>query len=90
MSSFIVQKIPEDRCLTIGERIYYQNGRAQYPLIQKLGCQGSDFMFLFNSERLKHTKTGKFYLLLNMLNMCKRFLCLQLLRHTYSQFFVMH
>jgi len=58
INSYIMQKIPEDRCLTVGERVVDQNGSPHYPLVQKKGCQGSDFMFTFHSRRLQHTKTG--------------------------------
>lgn len=58
INSYIMQKIPGDRCLTVGERIFDQYDSPQYPLVQKSGCQGSDFMFTFHSRRLQHTKTG--------------------------------
>ncbi|XP_066932534.1 uncharacterized protein [Clytia hemisphaerica] len=58
INSYIIQKIPEDRCLTVGERVYDKNGSPQYPLVQKRGCEGSDFMFTFHPRRLQHTKTG--------------------------------
>lgn len=58
INSYVMQKIPEDRCLTVGDKVYDRNGSPQYPLVQKSGCLGPDFMFTFHHRKLQHTKTG--------------------------------